>query len=348
MNFADELREFSTRISKLKESIFTEEATKTSIVLPFFQLLGYDIFNPLEFVPEYTADTGTKKGEKVDYAIIKNSDPAVIIEVKPVNTELNAKHINQLFRYFTVTKARFGVLTNGIVYKFYSDLEEANKMDMTPFFEINILDFKDNTISELAKFRKECFDTKGILDSASELKYTSLLKNAIAEQFSNPSEQFVRALIKNIYSGVKTQSVIDRFRELTLVAMNDYIAELINDKLKTMISPTTSIETLDPQSASEKDEDFLPEELEVLDYIKNMLGIDNVSYKKTSRYAYMYILNSQYRWICRVYIRQDNNLFTLHKFDSTPYETEYIFDDISQLRQIEKFVFDTYNKCKSM
>ncbi len=222
MDFSNELNEFAARISKLRESIRTEEATKTSLVLPFFQLLGYDIFNPLEFVPEYTADTGTKKGEKVDYAIMKNHDPIIIVEVKPVSTELNAKHINQLFRYFTVTKARFAILTNGITYRFYSDLEETNKMDLFPFFEFNVLDLKADTVAELIKFRKESFDMKGILNSASELKYISLLKNAIAEQFHDPSEQFIRALIKNIYTGVKTQAVIDKFRELTLAAINDY------------------------------------------------------------------------------------------------------------------------------
>lgn len=239
MDFSDQLKEFSIRILKLKDSISTEEATKTSIVLPFFSLLGYDIFNPLEFIPEYTADTGTKKGEKVDYAVMQNGDPIMIIEAKSINTDLNSKHINQLFRYFTVTKARFGILTNGIVYRFFSDLEETNKMDLTPFLEINLLDMKPDTITELKKFCKESFDMKGILDSASELKYTSLLKNAIAEQFTNPSEQFIRALIKNIYNGTKTQSVIDKFRELTITAMNDYISDVLNDRLKNVISSDT-------------------------------------------------------------------------------------------------------------
>lgn len=348
MSFSDELKEFSIRVSKLKESISTEEATKTSIVLPFFQLLGYDIFNPLEFVPEYTADTGTKKGEKVDYAIMKNSDPIIIIEVKPVNTELNTKHINQLFRYFTVTKARFGILTNGIIYKFYSDLEETNKMDLTPFFEFNILDLKDNSISELKKFKKECFDMKGILNSASELKYTSLLKNAIAEQFNDPSEQFVRALIKNIYTGVKTQTVIDKFKDLTLVAINDYISDLLNDKLKNAMSLNITQELPENQANIDKEYTFLPEELETLDFIKNMLKAVNISYKKTSRYAYMHISDSQYKWICRISIRQDNKLFTLHKFDHSNYETEYYFDEVDQLNQIQDLISDTYCKCKNM
>lgn len=348
MDFSNELNEFAARISKLKESIRTEEATKTSLVLPFFQLLGYDIFNPLEFVPEYTADTGTKKGEKVDYAIMKNHDPIIIVEVKPVSTELNAKHINQLFRYFTVTKARFAILTNGITYRFYSDLEETNKMDLFPFFEFNVLDLKADTITELIKFRKESFDMKGILNSASELKYISLLKNAIAEQFHDPSEQFIRALIKNIYTGVKTQAVIDKFRELTLAAINDYISDLLNDKLKNIISPDISRELTDDLTASEKENAFLPEETETLDFLKNMLNTDDISYKKTTRYAYMHVTGSQYKWICRVSIRQENRLLILHKFEDTDYETEYFFDDIELLEQIKDLIIDTYSKCKNM
>lgn len=345
MNFSNQLKDFSDRISKIQNSIGTEEATKTSIVLPFFHLLGYDVFNPLEFVPEYTADAGTKKGEKVDYAIMKNNEPAIIIEVKPANTELNAKHLNQLFRYFTVTKARFGILTNGIEYRFFSDLEEANKMDLMPFLEINLLNLKPNSVTELAKFHKDSFSIKGILNSASELKYTSLLKNAIAEQFNEPSEQFVRALIKNIYSGVKTQAVIDRFKELTRVAIDDYISDLLNDKIKNLISPDT---VTDIQHSPEKELPFLPEETETLDFVKNILGVGEVSYKKVSRYAYMYISNSQYKWICRISVRQENKLFTLHKFDDTDYETEFFFDEVEQLEQIKDLIVDTYKKCENM
>lgn len=262
----------------LKKSIHTEESTKTSIVLPFFQLLGYDVFNPLEFLPEFTADTGTKKGEKVDYAILKNNEPIMIIEVKPINTTLSTKHINQLFRYFTVTKASFGILTNGIIYQFYSDLEETNKMDLTPFLEIDFLNLTQDKIKELSKFKKECFNIKGILSSASELKYTSLLKKAIADQFNDPSEQFVRALIKNIYSGVKTQSVIDKFKELTRSSIHEYINDLINEKLHDIITPEET-------PVAEKEYSFLPQELEALDYIKQMLGVENILYKKTQIYA---------------------------------------------------------------
>lgn len=344
MDFSEELTSFATRIEKLKDNINTEEATKTSIVLPFFQLLGYDVFNPLEFVPEYTADTGTKKGEKVDYAIMQNNEPIMIIEVKPINTELNSRHLNQLFRYFTVTNARFGILTNGIVYKFYSDLEETNKMDLMPFLEINILqELNQKTLTELKKFQKECFNTKCILDSALELKYTSLLKNIIAEQLSNPSDQFVRTLIKNIYSGTKTQSVIDKFRDLTIIATKEYISDVLNDKLKTVLSSDAAPEL--PKIT--KEYEFLPKELETLDYVQSLVGTAGLSSKKTSRYSYLYISSSQNKWICRIAVRQENNLFTLHKFDDTAYETEYYFDDVTQLEQISDLIVDTYNKCKN-
>lgn len=346
MDFYDELKELGARIERLKCSVSTEEATKTSMVLPFFQLLGYDVFNPLEFVPEFTADTGTKKGEKVDYAIMQDNEPIMIVECKPVNAELSQKYTNQLFRYFTVTKARFGILTNGITYKFYSDLEETNKMDLTPFLEINLTNIKSDTVKELKKFKKECFDMKGILNSASELKYTSLLKNAISEQFKDPSEQFVRALIKNIYGGIKTQSVIDKFKELTLVAMDEYINDLLNDKFNNVISSDKNI--VNEECAVSLEEDFLPDELEALNYVKKILGIDNVIYKKTKRYSYMHIAGNQYKWICRISIRQDNNLFILHKFDTTNYETEYFYDEIELLSQLESLIKDTYQKCCDM
>lgn len=153
MDFIDQIKQFSKRVESLKDNIKTEEATKTSLILPFFTLLGYDVFNPFEFIPEFIADVGTKKGEKVDYAILQDNKPIIIIEAKACNSELNNKHINQLFRYFSVTNARFGILTNGILYRFYSDLKESNKMDLLPFLEINLLHLNEKSINELKHFK---------------------------------------------------------------------------------------------------------------------------------------------------------------------------------------------------
>lgn len=148
MDFIDQLKQFASRVENLKDQIATEEATKTSLILPFFQLLGYDIFDPTEFVPEFTADVGIKKGEKVDYAIFQNGIPIILIEAKWCGENLD-KHSSQLFRYFGTSKAKFGILTNGLIYKFFTDLEEPNKMDEKPFMELNLLDIKESLVPEL-------------------------------------------------------------------------------------------------------------------------------------------------------------------------------------------------------
>lgn len=342
MNFTEEITQFAKRIESIKGKILTEEATKTSIILPFFQLLGYDVFNPSEFVPEFTADAGTKKGEKVDYAIVINDEPLILIEAKSANTTLDSRHMNQLLRYFTVTKARFAILTNGIVYKFYSDLEEANKMDAMPFLEINMTKMKKESINQLSYFKKENFNVRNILSNASDLKYTLMIKNAIEEQFEFPSDQLVKVLIgKSIYKGVKTQSVIDKFREITKKAFNEYVNEIINERLNNAIIA---------EDAPPKQNEFFVsnEEKSVLDYVKKIIGKeDNFIYKKTTRYAYMQLETST-RWICRVYIRKGESLFTLHKFDDTDYECEYFFDSLEQLMQISDLIKDVYERCKKI
>ena len=201
MEFEEKLTQFVERVKKLEKSINTEEATKTSLIMPFFSLLGYDVFNPNEFTPEYIADVGIKKGEKVDYAITINGQLTILIEAKSINENLQ-KHSSQLFRYFGTTPAKIGILTNGITYKFYSDLEETNKMDTTAFLEINILDLKDNDISELKKFCKDNFDINAVISSASNLKYDNSIEKILSEEFSNPSDEFIRLILNCINSSI--------------------------------------------------------------------------------------------------------------------------------------------------
>ncbi len=346
MDFIEQITQFSKRIESIKKNILTEEATKTSIILPFFQLLGYDVFNPYEFVPEFTADAGTKRGEKVDYAVMMNGEPLILVEAKPANTELSTKHMNQLLRYFTVTKAKFAILTNGLTYRFYSDLEEPNKMDTVPFLEFDLLNIKKDTVDELKRFQKENFDVKNILSSASELKYMTMLKKAISEQFQNPSDQLIKALVsKDIYSGAKTQSVLDKFREIIKRAFNEYVNDLITERISNAI--TSDIPTQLPKEDVEKNNyDLSDDELQILNHIKNMLNTDTeITYKKTSRYAYMHVGSSSTKWICRVYIRQSTHLFTLHEFDDANYACEYYFDSPEQLDQIKELILDVFQRC---
>lgn len=241
MDFIDQIRAIATRIANTKDLIQTEEATKNAMVMPFIQALGYNVFDPLEVTPELVADVGMKKGEKVDYAILSGEKPIILFECKKCGAELNVNHASQLFRYFHVTEARFGVLTNGIRYQFFTDLEQPNKMDEKPFLEFNILDFKDQDIDELKKFAKSSFDLDKILTTANDLKYTRLIQNQLADWMVNPSEEFVRLVAADHLSGKRfTPSVKEQFTGITKRAFQQLIGDRINDRLRVAMSPEQS------------------------------------------------------------------------------------------------------------
>jgi hypothetical protein len=241
MDFIDQLRALSTRVAATRDLIQTEEATKNAMVMPFIQILGYNVFDPLEVTPELVADVGTKKGEKVDYAILRDGKPIMLFECKRAGGDLGINHAGQLFRYFHVTAARFGVLTNGLVYRFFTDLEQPNKMDEKPFFEFNILDFKDRDVDELKKFAKSAFDLDTILTTASDLKFTRAIQNRLADWIGNPPEGFVRLVSADLLGNRKfTPTVKDQFTLITKRAFEQLIGEKINDRLKGAMTPEAS------------------------------------------------------------------------------------------------------------
>lgn len=233
MDFIDKIRDLSARIPKQLEFIQTEEATKNALIMPFIAALGYNVFDPTEVTPELCADVGVKKGEKVDYAILRDSKPIILFECKHHATELGKVQASQLYRYFSVTEARFGVLTNGIVYWFYTDLEAPNKMDGKPFFEFNMLDVREAAVEELKKFSKSAFDLNNILTTASELKYTREIKRILLEQIQEPSDEFIKFFASQVYNGRLRQGVREQFAQLTRQAFKQVINDQINERLKT-------------------------------------------------------------------------------------------------------------------
>jgi hypothetical protein len=233
VDFIDELRLLATRIAATKDIVSTEEATKNSMIMPMIKLLGYDPFNPLEVTPELVADVGTKKGEKVDYAVLRDGKPIMLFECKKAGGDLSINHAGQLFRYFHVTEARFGVLTNGLVYRFFTDLEQPNKMDEKPFFEFNILDYRERDVEELKKFAKTIFDLDTILATANELKYTRSIQTRLSEWVTKPSEDFVRLVSADLIGSRRfTPAIKDQFTLLTQRAFEQLIGARINERLK--------------------------------------------------------------------------------------------------------------------
>jgi predicted type IV restriction endonuclease len=235
MDLIDKLKNISESIPKQVEYIKTEEATKNAFVMPFINAIGYNVFDPTEVVPEFIADVGNKKGEKVDYAIMIDGKPSILIECKPCGCDLSKEHASQLCRYFTTTEARFGVLTDGVIYQFYSDIDEPNKMDKKPFLEINMSEIKESQVKELKKFTKSSFDLNEILTTASDLKYTSEIKKIMAREIDDPSEDFVRLFAKQVYSRPVTERVRLKFTGITQLALKQFINDQVSARLKSAL-----------------------------------------------------------------------------------------------------------------
>ena len=234
MDFIDEVRTRSGRFAKRVDHLETEEATKSALVLPFIQMLGYEIFDPTEVVPEFTVG-GPKKGEKVDYALMKDGKPTILIECKKYGTNLDQEKTFQLIRYFAFTEAKFGILTDGIVYRFFSDLDKPNIMDAKPFFEFNMLDFSESGVEELKRFTKSAFNVEETVKAAATLKYTRGMKQAIARQFSAPDDEFVRWLARQVYSKPFTQQARERFTVLAKQALREFVNDRIKATLETAL-----------------------------------------------------------------------------------------------------------------
>lgn len=249
MDFIDKLRDLATLIPKQVEHIRTEEATKSALVMPFINSLGYNVFDPTEVTPEYVADVGIKKGEKVDYVILKSGKPIMMFECKAVGMDLDKIAPTQLYRYFSVTPCRFGILTNGIVYRFFSDLQEPNKMDASPFLELNMLGLEEPVVEELKRFTKPLFDTNAIIASASDFKYTREIKRILTQQLQAPSEDFVRYFTTHLYEGRTTQAIKEQIAQCVKRAFSQFINEQINARLKSALVPETVTETPDSAPA---------------------------------------------------------------------------------------------------
>lgn len=322
MDFKDSMLQLADRVSALKESIQTEEATKNAFIMPFIQMLGYDVFNPLEVVPEMDCDIAKKKGEKIDYAIMKDGVPIMLIECKHWKQDLNL-HDNQLKRYFVASKAKFGVLTNGIVYRFYTDLIKENIMDDVPFLEINLEKIRETQIEEVKKFCKANFDLDNILSSANDLKYMSEVKKVIRSEFSEPSAELVKMLTKRVYEGIVTQKVLDQFTDIVLRALKSHINDVLSEKLGIAIkateaagAPVGSASAEPAEQAATQEEkaskiNTTIEELEGYYIVKSIvcevIAAERVTYRDSQSYFAIFADDNNRKPICRLHFNNPTN-----------------------------------------
>ncbi|MCY0969418.1 type I restriction endonuclease [Chryseobacterium wangxinyae] len=310
------LQQLHERVDALKDQINTEEATKNAFVMPFIQILGYDIFNPTEVIPEHICDIGTKKGEKIDYVIKKDNEPILIIECKHWKEKVDA-HNSQLHRYYHVSKSKFGVLTNGHIYNFYADLEKPNIMDEKPFFTLDLSNLKDSSLKILENFTKKGYNLEQILDSAEDLKYIKAIRNEFEKELQEPSDEIVKLLVSRFFEKPLTAPRMLAFKEYTKKAFSNSINESINFRLKNALNITEAVPSkAQDQNPSVNDvvetAKFITTEEEVEGsqivkaILREVLSSSRIAFRDTQSYFGILLDDNNRKPICRLHFNSSN------------------------------------------
>lgn len=339
MEILERLSSLGDRAVELVSRVDTEEATKTALVMPFIQSLGYDVFNPAEVVPEFTADVGIKKGEKVDYAICVEGEPVILIECKPHGSKLD-NYGSQLYRYFSVTPARIAILTDGIVYRFYSDLIAPNKLDAKPFLTLNIISLKKASVEQISKLAKPTFDLDGLLATAEDLTYAAKIKHSFEQQLDSPHDDLIRFFVRPIYEGQLNQKALERFRAIVRTSLRGYVTEAVDARLRSALDKnqmSVVASDLEPVEQNEDEEEIVTteEEVEGLFAVKailrDLVEPNRVTPRDVRSYFGILLDNNNRKPICRLWF--NGNTKYLGVFDASKSETRIRVDGPNDLFQ---------------
>lgn len=335
----EKLKELAKKADEQSAHFISEDATKQGLILPFIQqVLGYNVFDVGEVIPEYTADTHMKKGEKVDYALLVNGAVQIIIECKPYEDDLNLKHAAQLFRYFTNTTARVAILTNGRIYQFYSDVDAKNKMDEEPFLTLDLAQIDNHIAREISKLTKESFDIDSIVNAASDLKYLNKIKDIIEKQFEDPDPKFCDFLTAQVYKGQKTAKVKAQFDQIIRKALKRFLNDKLNDRLQSAITPEQENDAASDRIEPVKDDGIVTtdEELQGFMIVQAIMAevtdISRVCARDTKSYFGILLDDNNRKLICRLRFN------TSQKYISIPVneEKDEVREPIDRLEDIYK------------
>ena len=343
MELIDSIRQIAKVYTERKSIIQTEEATKNALIMPFISALGYNVFDPTEVIPEFTADVGIKKGEKVDYAIIRDGKPIMLIEAKWSGEDLDVSKESQLMRYFNATPAKIGILTNGHEYRFYTDLDQDNIMDMMPFLQFSICDINEQIVRELKRFTKSAFKIEEIASTASELKYTGAMKSYLMEQLQEPSEDFVRHMALQVFTGRLTENAREKFKVITKKAFTQFISDRVSDRLASALSEEKAANTQpespqdtaaetpsEPKSKIVTTQDEIDGYNAVKAILRSKVDVKRVTLKDTINYCNVLLDGNIRKPLCRFYFNNPDNKFIAF-FDAARKETKIHIETLDDI-----------------
>jgi predicted type IV restriction endonuclease len=349
MDFVDQIKKIAQNIEKMKGVVLNEEATKNSFIMPFIEALDYDTRNPFEVFPEFTADIPVLRNDKVDYAIRSNDKPIILIECKCYHDKLdNIRHTAQLHRYFQNTEARFGILTNGIIYRFYTDIDKSHVMDTKPFFEFNMLEFSDSDINEVKNFSKANFNSNSLSKAAETLLYTKEIKRLMTDQLGNPSPDFVKFFASQVYSKNMTTQAVEKFTKITKASLKEFISEIIAEKIKSAMDDDDVDDSPAGDSKEEtKDKEIITTEQELEGFylikaiLREIVDVSRLKYKDTVNYFGINLDGKVNKTICRLYF--NSNKLGIHIMSANDQEVKEEIKCLDDIYRYAKFLEDRVN-----
>jgi predicted type IV restriction endonuclease len=333
MGFTEDIVKLSEQVRKRFDQVVGEEATKMALIVPFLSALGYDVYDPSEVMPEYVADFATRRAgqfEKVDYALAINGIKVMLVEAKARGQKAEA-HDGQLSKYFNaLLTTKVAIVTNGIEYRFFTDLRDKNVMDKEPFFTFNILEYDSKDIDNLKFFHRDNFEVTAITNHAEEMVYVKGMTQLLGNLLRSPSEEFVRFLVAELgtvapsyeIQGRITGKVIDKFRPIVKKSIQGSLVELMTRSLSQEITQPVEIEVEQEIEEEEKQQEYqeskivtTAEEIEAFEKIKaitkTLMGYNfELQYKDTASYFGINLGKSTW-WFLRLYLSsQKKSLIT--------------------------------------
>lgn len=349
MDFSDRIKAHAKRIADMRGHAATEEATKMALIVPFLNILGYDPYDPRVVIPEYCADFGGKKECKVDYAIKRGDNIVIIVEAKKVGDPLDGSREGQLQQYFqSLLPVKIAILTDGVKYKFFTDLEHPNVMDKKPFMTFDFDAIEEPLIPELKKLCNDCFDLGTALSAAQELKYLGQLKKIVASEMENPSEDLVKHFARQVYDGKLTVNVVEAFTGRVKMAFEHFINDTINNRLQIAMQPSSySTSMADEDEAEKIDNDensrdsrivTTEEEIEGFQIIKAIMSkvVDPSRVYMRDQVSYCGVLldDKNNRPICRMHFNAASVKY-LETFDAEKNGTKHKIDGVQDIYKFE-------------
>ncbi|MEH2452613.1 type I restriction endonuclease [Nostoc sp.] len=333
MGFIEDITKLSEQVRKRADQVVGEEATKMALIVPFLNALGYDVYDPSEVMPEYVADFAIKKAgqfEKVDYALAINNNIVMLVEAKARGQKAEA-HDGQLSRYFNgLLTTKVAIVTNGVEYRFFTDLRDKNVMDKEPFFSFNILEYDTKDIDNLKFFHRDNFDVTAITNYAEEMVYVKGMTQLLGNLLRSPSEEFVRFLVAELgtvapsyeIKGRMTGKVIDKFKPIVKKSIQGSLVELMTRSLSQEITQPVELEVEQEIEEEDKQQESqeLPkivttaEEIEAFEKIKAITQTSRsynfeLQYKDTVSYFGINLVGKTTWWFLRLYLSSQKKSF---------------------------------------